>query len=204
MFPLSQWGPSQLRDRVLVGRGGGPRVPSTLRGHSQKPCTGGLGHSGDQEGVRRWQSSACFDRTANGRVSVERSWFCDLSCGQGSWGWSVFVRDHRGHRFGPRSLLDIRLEIWVAAAYLKLALDKRPGREMAPEDVTQGGRILCRQPSDFSRAPNPPGPLRPWQPDGGSHPAATGVAAPILRSEHPRTEWAMADDVGSPLRVVSI
>lgn len=45
----------------------------------------------------------------------------------------------------------------MAAVYLKLALDKRSGREVAPEDVTPGGRTLCRQPSAFSRAPNPPG-----------------------------------------------
>lgn len=35
---------------------------------------------------------------------------------------SGFVLNDRGCRFGPLSLLDIRLEIWVTAVYMTLAL----------------------------------------------------------------------------------
>lgn len=116
VFALSEWGPSQLRDRVLVGRGRGPMAPSTHRGHSQKPCTGGLGRSGNQEAVQRWRSSACFDRKANGRISVEKSWFCDLSCGRdegtitrggaagcGATLYETIARPLRAQVWGPES-----------------------------------------------------------------------------------------------------
>lgn len=58
---------------VVGVRGGSRGYPSKHRGHSQKPRAGGLDHSGGQEFVQRRRSLVCFDRRANGRVSVGKS-----------------------------------------------------------------------------------------------------------------------------------